>query len=69
MLNTRAHRIVGSDSSSHFKMTESPCNDSKARKLDAIQIEAERCQIKFHMRTSAPTAKEKRFSASYCHWQ
>lgn len=40
MSNTiKACRIVGSDSRSHFKTTESPWNDSKAKKLGAIQIE------------------------------
>ena len=35
--------IIGSDSTSHFKTPQSHGNDSEARKLDAVRIEAERC--------------------------
>ena len=35
--------IIGSNSTSHFKTPQSHGNDSEARKLDAVRIEAERC--------------------------
>jgi len=38
----RIGRIIGNDSTSHFKMSESHVNDSETRKLDAV-LEAERC--------------------------
>ena len=39
----RIGMIIGSDSTSHFKMPQSHGNDSEARKLGAVRIEAERC--------------------------
>jgi len=39
----RIGRIIGSDSTSHFKMPESHGNDSETKKLGAVLIEAERC--------------------------
>jgi len=35
--------IIGSDSTSHFKTPQNRGNDSEARKLGAVRIEAERC--------------------------
>lgn len=69
MSNIRACKIVGSDSISQFKMSESPWDDSKTSKLGAILIESEkRRKTVFHVQTIAPKVKEKRFSVSYCHW-
>ena len=39
----RIGTIIGSDSLSHFKTPQSHGNDSEARKLGAVRIEAERC--------------------------
>ena len=39
----RIGTIIGSDSRSHFKTPQSHGNDSEARKLGAVRIEAERC--------------------------
>lgn len=64
----RACRMVGDDSSNHFKTTESPWDDSKTRKLVALRIESERRRkTLFHLRTTAPTAKKRKFSVSYYH--
>ena len=39
----RIGMIIGSDSTSHFKTPQSHGNDSEARKLGAVRIEAKRC--------------------------
>ena len=39
----RIGTIIGSDSTSHFKTPQRYGNDSEARKLGAVRIEAERC--------------------------
>ena len=39
----RIGMIIGSDSISYFKTPQSHENDSEARKLGAVRIEAERC--------------------------
>jgi len=39
----RISTIIGSDSTSHFKIPQSHRNDSEARKLGTVRIEAERC--------------------------
>ena len=39
----RIGTIIGSDSTSHFKTPQSHGNDSEARKLSTVRIEAERC--------------------------
>ena len=39
----RIGTIIGSDSTSHFQTPQSHGNDSEARKLGAVRIEAERC--------------------------
>ena len=41
--NQEERTIIGSDSTSHFKTPQSHGNDSEARKLGAVRIEAERC--------------------------
>ena len=65
----RISTVIGSDSTSHFKTPQSHGNDSEARKLGAVRIEAERCWTAFvFLWTAAWKAKTEGISASHCDW-
>ena len=67
----RIGMIIGSDSTSHFKTPQSHGNDSEARKLGTVRIEAERCWTAFVCLWSkaAWKAKMEGISASHCDWE
>ena len=43
----RVSKLIGIDSKSHFETTQSHGNDSEARKLGSVRVEAERCLTAF----------------------
>ena len=66
----RIGRIIGSDSTNHFQTHQSHRNDSEARKLGSIRVEAEKFWTAFLcLWTASSKIKSEGVFISHCDWR